>query len=254
MEEEQVSNDIPPAQLDGRWFKPYRSIVSFDLFAWLAIAGPFTEGERREWDQLFGREDDEARKRMATLIATSRDRELGLALEERLEPRLRYPAIPIDTVRQKTRELQRFSREVDAGEPNGVVRRLYLDAIEEQVDVLLMVEATYHGDARAFAYYNSSVYALPSPREMDFALDRLLKQLQRGTNRPETARISAHLLDYLPHPRGHTTVAMRTRAMQRRQDSRRRPPSRSRSPFPRRRSSVFLKRCCTSITWITGGC
>ncbi len=197
MEEEQASNSIPLAQLDGRWFKTYRSVVSFDLFTWLAIAGPFTEGEQREWDQLFGREDDEARKRMATIIATSRDRELGLALEERREPRLRYPAIAIDTVRQKIRELQRLSWEIAAEEQNSVVRRLYLDAIEEQVDVLLMVEATYHGDVDAFAYYNKSVYALPSPREMDFALSRLLKQLQRGMKSPDIAIISAHLLEYL---------------------------------------------------------
>ena len=94
-EEEHGTNSIPTAKLDARWFKTYQSIVSFDLFTWLAIAGPFTEEEQREWDHLFGRDDDEARKRMATMMATSRDRELGLALEEQQEPRLRYPACGI---------------------------------------------------------------------------------------------------------------------------------------------------------------
>ena len=54
MEGEQGTNNIPIAQLDAQWFKTYQSIVSFDLFTWLAIAGPFTDGEQREWDHLFG--------------------------------------------------------------------------------------------------------------------------------------------------------------------------------------------------------
>ena len=123
--------------------------------------------------------------------------ELGIALEEQREPRLHYPAIAIDTVRQKIRDLQRLSWEIYTAEQNRVVRRLYLDAIDEQLDILLRVEATYHGDADAFAYYNSCVYPVPSPREMDFALSQLLKQLQRGLKRRETAAISAHLLEYL---------------------------------------------------------
>jgi hypothetical protein len=196
-EEEQVPDIIPTAKLDARWFKTYQSIVSFDLFTWLAIAGPFTDEEQREWDQLFGREDDKARKRMATMMATSRDRELGLALEEQREPRLRYPGIAIDIVRLKIKELQRLSWEISTEEQNRIVRRLYLDAIEEQLDVLLMVESTYHGDTDAFAYYNSCVYPVPSPREMNFALSHLLKQIHRGLKYPETAAISTHLLEYL---------------------------------------------------------
>jgi len=196
-EEEQGSSIIPLAQLDARWFKTYQSIVSFDLFTWLAIAGPFTDDEQREWDRLFGREDDEARKRMATMMATSRDRELAIALEEQREPRLRYPAIALDIVRLKIKELQHLSWEISTDEQNRIVRQLYLDAIEEQLDVLLMVEATYHGDADAFAFYNSCVYPVPSPREMDFALGHLLKQIHRGLKLSETAAISAHRLEYL---------------------------------------------------------
>ena len=197
MEEEQGSNIIPFAQLDGRWFKTYQSIMSFDLFTWLAIAGPFTDEEQRDWDHLFGREDDKARKLMATIMATSRDRELALALEEQREPRLRYPAIAIDIVRLKIKELQRLSWEISTEEQNSIVRRLYLDAVEEQLDVLFMVEATYHGDADAFAYYNSCVYPVPSPQEMNFALSHLLKQIHRGLKHPETAAIGAYLLEYL---------------------------------------------------------
>jgi hypothetical protein len=196
-EEEQGTTIIPTAKLDARWFKTYQSIVSFDLFTWLAIAGPFTDEEQREWDQLFGREDDKARKRMATMMATSRDRELALALEEQREPQLRYPAIAIDIVRLKIKELQRLSWQISTEEQNRIVRRLYLDAIEEQLDVLLMVEATYHGDTDAFGFYNSSVYLVPSAREMNFALSHLLKQIQRGLKYPETAAISAYLLEYL---------------------------------------------------------
>ncbi len=184
-------------QLDARWFERYRRIISFDLFTWLTHAGPFTDEEQSAWNLLFGREDDEARKQRATIMAISRDRELGLALEEQREPRLSYPAIPIGMVRQCIKDLQRLSWEIAIAEQNPVVQRLYLDALEEQLDVLLMVEATYHGDGEAFAFYNSSIYRVPSPREMDFALTHLLKQLRRGLKRQETADISTHLLEYL---------------------------------------------------------
>ena len=171
MKQEQGSLFNPSAQLDARWFKVYQPIVSFDLFTWLAHAGPFTDDEQREWDQLFGRKDDEARKRMATMMATSRDRELALALEEQREPLLLYPAIAIDTIRQCIKDLQQLAWEIYTAEQNRVVQRLYLDAIEEQLDVLLMVEATYYGDANAFAYYNYSVYPVPSTWEMDVAVN-----------------------------------------------------------------------------------
>jgi hypothetical protein len=194
---EQPRTSSSREQLDERWFARYRGIVSFDLFTWLAHAGPFTAEEQRAWNQLFEREDDEARKQRATIMARSRDRELGLALEEHREPRLSYPAIPIDMVRQRIKDLQQLSWEIAIAEQNHVVQRLYLDAIEEQLDVLLMVEATYHGDGDAFAFYNSSVYQVPSPQEMDFALTHLLRQLRRGLKRQETADISAHLLEYL---------------------------------------------------------
>ena len=89
VERAQTGNTVPSAQLDVRWFKAYQPMVSFDLFTWLAPAGPFTVEEQHEWDQLFGREDDAARERMATIMALSRDRELAVALEEQREPRLR---------------------------------------------------------------------------------------------------------------------------------------------------------------------
>src|SRR6266699_5158545 len=112
VERAQTSNTVPSAQLDARWFKVYQPIVSFDLFTWLAPAGPFTVEEQREWDQLFGREDDAARERMATIMVRSRDLELAVALEEQREPRLRYPAISIDRVCQCRRSLQQLYREI----------------------------------------------------------------------------------------------------------------------------------------------
>lgn len=174
-------------------------MVSFDLFTWLAPAGPFTVEEQGEWDQLFGREDEAARKQMATIMALSRDRELAAALEEQREPRLRYPAIAIDRVFQCRRILQHLYREIATLEQNRIVQRLYLDAIDEQLDILHMVEATYYGDADAFAHYNYRICLVPSPQEMDFALDRLLKQLRRGLKRQETVALSTHLLEYLQH-------------------------------------------------------
>ena len=174
-------------------------MVSFDLFTWLAPAGPFTSEEQSEWDQLFGREDDAARKRMATVKAISRDRELEVAGEEQREPWLRYPAIAIDKVCQCRRSFRHLYREIAILEQNSVVRRLYLDAIDEQLDILHMAEATYQGDADACAHYNCRACPVPSPKEMDFALGRLFKQLRRGLKRKETVALSTYLLEYLSH-------------------------------------------------------
>jgi hypothetical protein len=201
VERAQTGSSVSSAQLDARWFKLYQSMVSFDLFTWLAPAGPFTVEEQREWEQLFGREDDAARERMGTIMARSRDRELAVALEEQREPRLCYPAIAIERVCQSRRSLQQLYREIATVEQNRVVRGLYLDAIDEQLDLLHMVEATYYGDADAFAHYNYRVCPVPSPQEMDYAFGRLLKQLRRGLKRQETVALSMHLLEYLRHRR-----------------------------------------------------
>ena len=198
MDEEQAGNTNSSPQFDSRWFKTYRSIVSFDLFAWLAIAGPFTDGEQREWDQLFEREDDEARKRMATLIATARERELGLALEERREPRLRYPAIAIDTVRQKIRELQRLSWEIAAEEQNSIVRRLYLDAIEEQLDARMaaaleaiwpLVDELFRTDAVVARLPGVAADPARLRAEVDDMLDAVLAAA--GLDRPAAVPLAA---------------------------------------------------------------
>ena len=82
-------------------------------------------------------------------------------------------------------------------EPNAIVRRLYLEAIEEQVDYLLMVEATYQGDSQAFWEHNRRVHAEPTPEEMQATLGFLLGLLQRGMRQENTAEISASLLQDL---------------------------------------------------------
>src|SRR5207245_241011 len=59
----------PTYQLDWRWIERYRQLTSFDAFWWLAHAGPFTDEEQRQWEQLLSQgEDQEAKKSLEALI------------------------------------------------------------------------------------------------------------------------------------------------------------------------------------------
>jgi hypothetical protein len=191
------TDESPSGKLDRRWFERYQSLVSFDLFAWLAHAGPFTTEEQLEWDRLMNRQDEEARTRMASLIAESRDHELSEALGEQCEPHLHYPAIPIETVVQIMGGLEQLCGEILAEEDNRLVRRFYIEAISEQLDTLSMVKATYHGDDGGFERYNRRIFPAPTPHEIDIALASLIQELQRGLQHVATTTISASLLAHL---------------------------------------------------------
>ncbi len=184
-------------KFDHRWFERYRDLISFDLFAWLTHAGPFTSEEQYEWDRASKRHDEESDTGMALLLAISRDREIATALEEQREPRLHYPAIPLETVTQRIEDLTHFYNEILREEDNHLVRRLYIEAINEQIDTLRMVQATHNSDNEAFARYNQRIFPIPSPQEMDLALMYLLEELQRGLQHQRTAVISTTLLNYL---------------------------------------------------------
>ncbi len=192
-----AARDLGRAYLDWRWYARYKKAIAFDVFGWLTHAGPFSAGEQEEWDRLYDRHDEQAQTRREQIIKASRDRELENALDEQREPHLLYPALRIEEVRAHVAVLQKLAAEISEQEPNAIVRRLYLEAIEEQVDYLLMVEATYQGDSLAFREHNRCVHAEPTPEEMEATLGLFLDLLQRGMRQENTAEISVSLLQDL---------------------------------------------------------
>lgn len=183
--------------LDWRWFARFKDAVAYDVFGWLAHAGPFTDEEQQEWRALFGRSDEEATRRMAAIIKVSRDRELAAAIEERRAPRLLYPAIPIEEVQRRIAALMALGEEINEQEPNAIVRRLYCEAIEEHLWYLEMVRAIHEGDTPAFWMYNRRIHAEPTAEEMTDALRYAGELIHQGIQNPLSATISRQLQEQL---------------------------------------------------------
>ena len=188
----------PHHQLDWRWVERYRQLASFDSYWWLAPAGPFTEEEQQQWDQLYSHSLDEATKeQLGTIIAQSRERDLLTAIAEQHEPRLNYPAIAIEEVRSRIAGLLQLDTEIQQHEPNAIVRRLYHDTIEEEIDFLRLIEATYEGNSEKFWEYNLRLNPPPTPEEMHYALSRLRQIVLRGLQYSETMDVSQKIIKYL---------------------------------------------------------
>lgn len=183
--------------LDWRWYERYKLALRYDVFAWLTHSGPFSPEEQNEWDSLRNLHDEQSRIRREQLMKASRDREIEIAIREEREPCLMYPAIAIDDVRAHIQALLALSAEIRQQEPNAIVRKLYLEVIEEQVDYLHMVEATYLGDAQAFQEYSRRVHAEPTPEEMEITLGHVLHLIQLGMLQENTAEMSRGLLQDL---------------------------------------------------------
>jgi len=185
-------------QVDWRWVERYRRLAAFNSFWWLAHAGPFTASEQQEWDRLISQEADEAgQKRLETILAQSRQRELEASLAEHREPQLWYPAIPIDDVRARIAALLQLDEEVRQGEPNAIMSRLYREAIAEQLCFLRLIEATYEGKSEAFRELNRRLQPEPTTEEMMYALSRVKRVLKLGFIQPKTAEISQRVIDLL---------------------------------------------------------
>jgi len=198
IEQWRLASTSPHYQLDWRWVGRFRELASFNAFGWLAPAGPFTQEEQAEWDRLFPQRTGESvQKRLEALLAETRQRELAKAIAERREPRLWYPAIPIDEVRARVASLLQLDGEVSHSEPNAIVRRLYHEAIEEQVQFLCLIEATYQGDSQRFWEINRWLHPEPTHEEMDYTLSRVRRLLLQGFMCPETGDVSQRLVSLL---------------------------------------------------------
>ena len=188
----------PHHQLDWRWVECYRELASFDSYSWLAPAGPFTDEEQQQWNQLYSHSLDEATKeRLGTIIAQSRERDLLAAIAEQREPRLHYPAIPIEEVRSRIAGLLQLDEEISQDEPNAIVRRLYHDTIEEEIWFLRLIEATYEGNSEKFWEYNLRLNPAPTQEEMHYILSRVRHIILQGLQYPEIVEASERLLQFL---------------------------------------------------------
>lgn len=182
-------------QLDWRWVKRYRALSAYDSYWWWAHAGPFTLEEQNLWDQLFLPPiSEETKDQLRKLLVSSRDRELEAALAEHREPRLRYPAIEIDQVRQRIADFLALDAEITTHEPNAIVRRLYHGAIEDEVCFLRMIEATYEGNIERFWELTQQLYPPPTAQEMDVALGRVKQVISQGVLRQDTREASQQVI------------------------------------------------------------
>jgi hypothetical protein len=185
-------------QLDRRWVGRYRELAAYDSYWWLTWAGPFSEEEQQQWDRLFLPPVEEvAKEQLALLLKQSRERELAAAIAEQREPCLHYPAIEIEEVRHRIANLLELNTEIGQEEPNAIVRRLYHGAIEEELDFLRLIEATYEGDTEQFQACMLRLCPIPTVEGMEYALARVRQSLRQGLKRPETIQVSQHLDEFL---------------------------------------------------------
>lgn len=194
-----------PSQYDTRWINRYRKLVSFDSFAWLASTH-FTATEQEEWEHLFSqREDAEVKKRMETLLANGKQRELLAAIQEHREPQFFYPSIPLEEVRDRIRQLSALAEEIRQCEENEVVRRFYVGdpngeakgAIPYQIDFLRAIEATALSDNASFWRHICVISPPPTIQEMRFALSRVKWFIQRGRTLEHTRAVSKRVAQFI---------------------------------------------------------
>jgi tetratricopeptide (TPR) repeat protein len=188
----------PEHQLDWRWVERLRRLMAYSSTWWLTWAGPFTPEEQQTWNRLFTFPlDEDAKTPLGVLMKVSRERELEAAIAQQREPRLQYPAIPLEEVRYEINGLLQLYEDVGQQEPNVIVRRLYQGAIEEELDYLRLLEATSEGNTERFWECNLRIFPLPTVDEMNYALAPLTSLLQRGKSLSELAPVSQQVEDML---------------------------------------------------------
>ena len=178
-------------QLDWRWVERYREIDAYDAYWWWSQAGPFTQEEQQQWDQLYTPNADEATKeQLGRLIVQSRHREVTAAIAQQRQPHLHYPALDIQAVRAHLTGLLELDKQIGQQEPNAIVRRLYQGAIEDEVCFLRLIEATYEGDTDRFWELTRRLYPEPTLEEMNAAIAALRRVLLQGLLLPVTTDLS----------------------------------------------------------------
>jgi len=185
-------------QLDWRWVERFRTLTAYDSYWWLNWAGPFTAEEQHAWDRLIALSQDEpTRRHLGALMTASRERELEQALVEGREPHLHYPALDIEDIRRRIKAEQELLAEITQQEPNVIVKRLYQEAIADELDYLYLIEATYEGNTERFWECAQRCFPLPSREEMICALGYVQDLIERGLAEPAAVQPAQQFQDYL---------------------------------------------------------
>lgn len=190
--------ESPSHQLDWCWYPRYHGLVLYDDIAWLTQAGPFNEEEQAEWNSLaYHSKDADAAKGLSAIIVQSRRREITASLAEKREPHFHYPLIPPEEVASKIADLAQLRTEIEQQEPNVVVRRLYSDTIDERLNELRLVDATYRGNDEDFWTYSQRLAEKATLPEMQMALSQLLHRIEQGRKCAGTQELSESILQKL---------------------------------------------------------
>ena len=202
-----------PYQLDWRWIGRLREALAFNSLWWLTHAGPFTDEEQAAWDQLLAQSASEDRqRRLETLLRQARERELAAAISGEREPRLRYPAIPLEEVRERIERLRLLDRDVHQEEPNRIVRDLYHETIAERIAILRLIEAAVTGDREQFRECNQFAYPLPTHEEMAYTLEQVKRLVRLGLAHDHTRAASRDVIQRIREQLGIAWDAQDTNA------------------------------------------
>lgn len=192
---------IAPCQLDWRWIDAYRQLVAYPLYDWLKPAGPLLAEEKAQLHHLLQQNTDEAFQQGQALMARSLERELELAAQEQRNPQLSYPALPLDRVRTLMVDLRELDARVLHQEINSIVRDWYHQAIQEELAILSLVEATAVGDGIRYWQIMCELYPPPSEQEQQYVLSRVEYVLRRGMLKEETAELACEVVQLLAEQR-----------------------------------------------------
>lgn len=197
-QDSEARSHSPRYQLDWRWVERYRELTSYDSFWWLTPAGPFTSQEHRRWQALYHHPVSAAAKaELSGMLVASREREIMQAVSEAREPQFHYPAIERADVRRRLADLARLDEDIAQGEPNVLVRRLYHDAIREEICFLHLIEATDEGNSEQFWEWNVQLNGVLTAEEVTYALSRVGALLAEGMKKQETEHLAHSLLTWL---------------------------------------------------------
>jgi len=185
-------------QRDWRWIGPLREAISYDAFWWLAHAGPFSRDEQQQWQSLVMQPASEAvQKQLETIISQSRQRELTEAIEEKREPRLWYPAIPIEEVGYRITRLYRLDADIQRREPNETIRDLYHGKVEEELCFLRLIESAYAKDREHFWEMNQQLHPAPTLEEMQYTLGHVKALIGLGLQREQSREAAEQVVTLL---------------------------------------------------------
>ena len=185
-------------QRDWRWIERLREAISFNAFAWLAHAGPFSPGEQTQWQALAIQLDSEEKeKQKEAIVSQSKQREVTQAIAEEREPALWYPAIPPKEVQRRIELLQQLAADILCEESNKSIHALYHDKITEEICFLQLIEAAHVQDRERFQVLNQQLYPALTQEEMHYCFDRVQELVGRGLQHKDTQDAANHVISLL---------------------------------------------------------